>query len=56
MFQKIRQAKQDISTQTLEKMWKDMNAKTSYVVGVNSGQFEQENIRMTLLVYFYYSA
>lgn len=40
----IKQAVEDVSTQTLEKMFKCMNVRTSYVVTVNGAQIEQDNI------------
>lgn len=44
MEQMTKQAVQGISTQSLEKVWKNMSARINYVVRVVDGRFGQDNI------------
>lgn len=56
MKQRAKQAIQSTSTQTLQKMWKRMNATASYVAGVNGGRNQQDNKSVKSLKYFHDSA
>lgn len=42
--QKSKQAIKSISTKTIQKLWKNMNARINYVVKVNDENIEQKNI------------
>lgn len=51
--ERIKQVVEGIRTQTLEKMWKNMNSKINHSVRINGGYIEQDSIYIDLVGYFH---
>ena len=55
MKERIKQAIEAVSTETLEKVWKNINSRINHIIRVNGGHIEQDNIWTKLLEYLYHN-
>lgn len=55
MEQRTKQAIECTGTQILEKIWKNMSARTTYVLRADGGHAEQGDVRLKHVQCFYYT-